>query len=103
MSAFRIAALTLTLFLLGRPVLAGEATPKQIREALGRALPLIEKGNAGHLEKRSCFACHHQAIPLLALSTARTRGLAIDEEQFQKNLKAIAAFLDSNRDKYAEG
>ncbi len=33
----------------------------------------------------------------------RTRGLPIDEKQFQKNLKAIASFLDGNRAKYAKG
>jgi Squalene-hopene cyclase C-terminal domain len=77
--------------------------PTTIRDALGRALPLIQKGNAGHLEKRTCFACHHQAVPLLALSTARSRGLSIDEELFQKNLRAIAGFLDKNRDNYQKG
>jgi hypothetical protein len=76
---------------------------QEIRDALQRALPLIEKGNAGHLEKRTCFACHHQAVPLLALSTARSRGLAIDEELFQKNLRAIGSFLDKNRDNYRKG
>jgi len=100
MSPLRIASLALAFFLAVRPGWAGDPAAKQVRDSLGRALPLIEKGNAGHLEKRSCFACHHQAVPMLALSTARSRGLPIDEEQFQKNLKAIAAFLDSNRDKY---
>src|SRR5205814_1712202 len=103
MFAFRIAVLALGLTLLTGRVSAGEPASKQIRDALGRALPLIEKGNAGHLANRSCFACHHQAVPLLALSTARTRGLPIDAPQLQRNLKAIAAFLDSNRDKYVTG
>ena len=103
MSPLRIASLALAFFLAVRPGWAGDPAAKQVRDSLGRALPLIEKGNAGHLEKRSCFACHHQAVPMLALSTARSRGLPMDEELFQKNLKAIAAFLDSNRDKYTKG
>jgi Prenyltransferase and squalene oxidase repeat len=82
---------------------AGEKRAPEVRAALGRALPLLQKGNAGHLEKRTCFACHHQAVPLLAMSTARSRGLAIDEELFQENLRAIAGFLDKNRDNYQKG
>jgi hypothetical protein len=87
------------------PLVAGESEPaaKEVRDALERALPLIQKGNAGHLEKRSCFACHHQAVPLLALVTARSRGVAIDDKLLQKNLKAIAGFLDKNRDNYRDG
>jgi hypothetical protein len=81
----------------------GAPTSEQVRAAVVRALPLIEKGNAGHLEKRTCFACHHQAVPLLALATARSRGVAIDEVLFQKNLKATAAFLDKNRTNYVKG
>jgi hypothetical protein len=99
-----VAAATLVLALTG-PLSAGETAPttKEIRDAVARALPLIQKGNAGHLEKRSCFACHHQAVPLLALSTAGTRGLDVDRGTLQKNLKAIAAFLDSNREDYKKG
>jgi hypothetical protein len=93
------------LFLLAGPLVAGEPEPAQvdIRAALERALPLIEKGNTGHLEKRTCFACHHQAVPLLALATARSRGVAIDEKLMQRNFQAIAAFLEKNRDKYKKG
>jgi hypothetical protein len=83
----------------------GDAAPsaEAVRSAAAKALPLIEKGNAGHLEHRTCFACHHQAVPLLALSTARSRGLPIDAQLFAKNLKAIGEFLDKNRANYLKG
>jgi hypothetical protein len=87
-----------------RPVAAQDGpTATQVRDAVARALPLLQKGNAGHLEHRSCFACHHQAVPVFALSALRSRGLAIDEALFAKNLKAIAGFLDKNRDNYQQG
>src|SRR5262249_51663178 len=41
--------------------------------------------------------------PLLALVTARSRGLAIDEALFDRNLRAIAGFLDKNRENYLKG
>jgi MFS family permease len=41
--------------------------------AVGKALPLLWKGAAGHVEQRSCFACHNQATSVLAFTTARGR------------------------------
>src|ERR1700730_15804442 len=96
--------IALLLALAGSPP-AGEALvpPREVRDGLSRALPLIQKGNAGHLEKRSCFACHHQAVPLLAFVTAQVRGVPVDAAVVPTNAKAIAAFLDKNRDNYRKG
>src|SRR6476620_1360906 len=57
------------------------ATPTQvgIRAAVAKALPLIQKGAAGHMEHRTCFACHHQAVPILAMTTARARGFDVPD------------------------
>ena len=74
----------------------------EVRAAVGRALPLIRKGRAGHLTQRTCFACHHQAVPILAITTARGRGLAA-EEQVPKHARFIAQFLDRNRSNYLKG
>jgi hypothetical protein len=90
---------------LASPLAAAESAPtsKEIREAITKGLPLIQKGSAGHMAQRTCFACHHQAIPLLAVTTARTRGLAIKEDDVKKHLKFIAGFLDKNRANYLKG
>jgi Squalene-hopene cyclase C-terminal domain len=90
---------------LAGPLAAGEPAPtdNEVHEAVARALPLIEKGSAGHMAERTCFACHNQAVPILALATARSRGFPVDEEQFQKNLHFIADFLDRNRANYRKG
>jgi hypothetical protein len=91
-----------------RLALAADDTPRtptgpELRDAVMRALPLIELGSAGHRSQRTCFACHHQAIPILALTTARSRGLPISEEELQKHLHFISDFLDGNRDNYLQG
>jgi hypothetical protein len=75
----------------------------KVRDGVARALPLIRKGSLGHMKHRTCFACHHQAIPILALTTARSRGLAMDEEELQKHLRFIADFLRQNLDNYRKG
>jgi hypothetical protein len=89
---------------LAQPAAAADApTPEEVRGAIARALPLIRKGSAGHMEHRTCFACHHQALPLLALTTARARGLAVEDEELQKHLRFIRDFLDKNRENYLKG
>ena len=92
-------------------VVAGPATaaapPPSLAQraaaAVARALPLIRKGGAGHMARRTCFACHNQAIPVLALTTARARGFVVAEEEVQKHLRFIAAFLAKNRANYLKG
>jgi hypothetical protein len=75
----------------------------KVKAAIGKALPLLLKGAEGHAAQRTCFACHNQGLPLLALTTARGRGLAVREEDVKKQLEFIAAFLERNRDDYRAG
>jgi hypothetical protein len=101
----RCLSVATVLLSLAAPAAATEPSPtaKDVRAAVVRALPLIEKGAAGHMAQRTCFACHHQAIPLLAMTTARTRGVAVNEEGIQKHLQFIAKFLGTNRANYLKG
>lgn len=96
----------LTALLLGLPSLLSAAEPAKgddIRAALARALPLIQKGSNGHRTQRTCFACHHQAIPIFAVTAARSRNISIEEAEVQKHLQHIADFLGKNRDNYRKG
>jgi hypothetical protein len=89
---------------LGNRSAVHEALPTTlVRAAVVKALPLIRKGAAGHMAKRTCFACHNQAVPLLALTTARTRGLPTEETEIASHLAFIARFLGTNRAGYLKG
>ena len=74
-----------------------------VRGAVRKAIPLLEKSSAHYVEVKTCFSCHHQAIPILALSTAKSRGFEVDE----KNLKAQAKYtwdsLAAGKEKYGQG
>jgi BNR repeat-like domain/Prenyltransferase and squalene oxidase repeat len=76
---------------------------EEIRSAIGKALPLLLKGAEGHVAHRTCFACHNQTIPILALTTARERGFTLQPQAVDAQLKHIARFLDENRDGYRQG
>lgn len=75
----------------------------ELRDAVEKALPLIQKGAVGHRENRTCFACHNQGIAILAMTTARSRGFAIDEPELERQLAFIADFLSRNRESYLQG
>ncbi len=93
----------------GVPAAEGEDDPggvseQAIRAAIEKALPLLEAGARGSLQQRArCFTCHNQGLPILALTAARTRGFAIDEEHLQRHLEHIAGFLGKNAENYREG
>ena len=75
-----------------------------LRAAVNRSLPLLMKAAVGHREQRKqCFACHNQGVPILALTAAQARGLEIDKGELATQLEFIAGFLAKNRDNYLEG
>ncbi len=81
----------------------GPVPAARLRQAIDKSLPLLLKGAEGHAAQRSCFACHNQGIPILALTTARPRGFAIPKGKLKDQLEAIAEFLDTNQDQYRQG
>ena len=75
-----------------------------IRASVEKSLPLLTAGARGSMEKRErCFTCHNQGLPIMALSTAQSRGIRIDAEEFQKQIKFTADFLANNRANYLAG
>ena len=75
-----------------------------IRAAVAKSLPLLETGARGSMEKRKqCFTCHNQALPIMALTTARSRGIAIDAENLRRQVQFTADFLTKNRTNYLAG
>jgi hypothetical protein len=77
--------------------------PRAIRKAVKKALPLLLKGAQGHIEQRTCFACHNQGVPMLALSTARDRGFEVEGDQLKQQVDFILRFIDSNIQRFKEG
>src|SRR5262249_38752026 len=101
-----LGTLSLAISLLATPVVGADepAAPQdEIKTAVTRALPLLLKGAEGHVAQRSCFACHNQALPILALTTARPRGFVLPEFDLRKQLEFIVAFLEGNRENYRQG
>src|SRR5687767_13126129 len=75
-----------------------------IKAAVAKSVPLLEIGARGSMAKRKqCFTCHNQALPVMALTTARSRGIKIDGETLRGQVEFTAEFLTKNRTNYAAG
>ena len=68
-----------------------------------RALPPLQKSLIVYAEKRDCYSCHNQGVPLVALAIARSRGLAIDEDVFEGAVSLTRADLESGLERYRKG
>ncbi|GIW80114.1 MAG: hypothetical protein KatS3mg105_1921 [Gemmatales bacterium] len=82
---------------------ANAPTQKEVKLAVERTIPLLQKSGEIYLEKRQCFSCHNQGLPILALTAARRQGFAIDGKKLQRQIEFTADFLRRNRKRYEEG
>jgi hypothetical protein len=80
-----------------------EVTPEKISAAIDRAVPLIQKSAVTYTEHRTCFACHHQAVPLLALQEVGKRGLEVDGKSVKELARFTATSLKRNAENYRKG
>lgn len=83
-----------------------DATPihaDKLRPAAERALRLLELSSAGSAEQRTCFTCHSQAHPVLAIVAAKQRGFTIDDNNLANQIRHTAEHLNRGRNDYLEG
>ncbi|HET6574332.1 MAG TPA: hypothetical protein VFG68_12050 [Fimbriiglobus sp.] len=74
-----------------------------VRQAVERALPLLAEGATGHIEQKTCFACHNQAFPMAAFAAAKARGFSVDADLIAGQVKHVREFVESNKDAYTSG
>jgi hypothetical protein len=75
-----------------------------VRAAIAKSIPLLELGAKGSLEQRKqCFTCHNQGLPIQALMVARSRGFKIDDENLKTQVQFVADFLARNKANYLAG
>ncbi|MBP3958984.1 hypothetical protein J8F10_27385 [Gemmata sp. G18] len=78
-------------------------SPKDVRAAVEAALPQLKKGATGHIEQKTCFACHNQTPPMLAFSTATGRGFTVPPALVKAQAEHISSFLETNRERFKDG
>jgi len=73
------------------------------RAAVERALPLLTRSAVEYTRRRDCFSCHHQAMSVLALTTARARGFTIDSAALRLQAAHTLRDLENAREEYRQG
>jgi ankyrin repeat protein len=73
------------------------------RISVGRAVNLLLPAAPVGYQKRACISCHSQALVAMAAAEARKKGIAINEEMAQTNLKQIEASYKSVADLAMQG
>ena len=100
-------AVAIALGMLGLPAQArsGEDSPSvpEVRKAAEKGLALITQSAAEYPKHRTCFSCHHQAMPLVALTVARERGFTIDEDVLRQQVEMTEADLKQAAEAYRKG
>jgi Prenyltransferase and squalene oxidase repeat len=103
----RLGIASTAVFVAGLPWIARagepELSPASVRVAAAKALPLIEKSTAEYPHLRDCFSCHHQAVPVFALSLSRDRGFWIDDENLQEQVELTLSDLGTAIESYRKG
>src|SRR3989442_1107312 len=86
------------------PVSAVERrAPEPVSLAVVRSLSLMQKSMAEYPRQRTCFSCHHQGVPMFALSFARKTGYAIDEKILEAVVRHTEADLRGDIELYSTG
>ena len=99
-----LATICAALFVLSATA-ADEVAPSsdRVRAAITNALPTLEAGSIGSANKRQCFTCHSQAIPVFVFAEAKRQGFKIDDDNFARQLKHTHDHLKRGLENYRQG
>ena len=81
------------------PIGPTAATPAALRAAVERSLPLLQDVGVAFIEQTGCVSCHHNSLVSMAVTAARARGFAVNEEAATKQTRAIGTYLESWRER----
>ncbi len=86
-----------------RSAFADDEQAKAVRAAVDRGLSVLERGARAYPSHQTCFACHHQTLPLLAMKTAREANLRFDDELFREQRQFTRKSFNERKERLAKG
>lgn len=73
------------------------------RGAVANSLPLLQAAARQSAEKRRCFTCHNEGLPVLVFETARQRGFEIESTLIRDLAEHTRAHLARGKSHYLKG
>jgi len=74
-----------------------------IEAAIERSIPLLQRSDVAFIKKSGCVSCHNNNLTAMTVAAARKQGVRVDENIARAQLKAIAAYVESTRERYLQG
>jgi N-acyl-D-amino-acid deacylase len=74
-------------------------TDEELSSAISRAFGVLKTGAKNYPEHRSCFSCHHQTLPLLALSLHGRKDVADEPTEFLES-KAVSEIIQFTEESF---
>jgi len=91
----------LLLFLIAPALYAQAPSTAEVRAAVGRSIPAIQRSTAEFYKTQDCFSCHHNGLAMLTFHAAREHGVPLDETSARdvaaKGLSKMPDFLSIDR------
>lgn len=80
------------------------ASDTEVRAAVTAALVPLRAAAVGHIEQKTCFGCHNQGPPVIALQAGRGKNfLTFRSEQLADQAEHIVRFMADNRERFRSG
>ncbi len=79
------------------------ATRQAAAAAVEKSLPLLQSSADTWFEKRTCSSCHHQALGLLAVASARENGFTVDSARLRNQVNRTLRMTPSWVERYVTG
>jgi hypothetical protein len=76
-----------------------EVSAADVRRAVERSLPFVEKSSATWRSERKCVSCHQVPFAIWALNEAKSRGVAVDAAKLNDMTAWAFNFCATNEDK----
>jgi ankyrin repeat protein len=73
------------------------------REAVTRALPILQRTGVTFRQKSGCVSCHNNTLTARVTAEARRAGIAFDEGIAKSEVTGIARFLETWRERVLQG
>ncbi len=91
--------------LLALTTLAAASEPDRavIQRAVESGLTVLERGAKAYPSNESCFSCHHQTLPLLAMKSAHRSGMHLNTELFREQIEFTRKSFTERRTRLANG
>ena len=74
-----------------------------VKQAVERAVALLQKSGPEFTKVSGCASCHHQSLPQMVYQLARERDFAVDATISEKQAKAVVAQFKPYREHMLQG